>query len=118
MKKSYRIRDYLSNPVVLVSFFLRIASAIYILFNPVWGFFLYLFFDFWDGYLFEQIDGLVDMPRPTYQIFDKYQDWLGYLAILFVSFGNEHFTLILGLLLYRLVGQIIFLFLKKQFVFI
>ncbi|MCJ7805775.1 hypothetical protein MUP46_04005 [Patescibacteria group bacterium] len=118
MRKSYRIRDYLGNPVVLVSLCLRIASAIYILFNPVWGFFLYLFFDFWDGYLFEQVEGLVDMPRPTYQVFDKYQDWLGYISIFIVSIKSENFILILIPILYRLIGQGLFLYLKKQSVFV
>ena len=118
MKRSYRVRDYLSNPVVLISLFLRVASAIYILFNPVLGFILYLFFDFWDGYFFEQVEGLVEMPRPTYQRFDKYQDWLGYLFMVLVSLNSGYFPLMLALVFYRLLGTILFFLTRKQAIFV
>lgn len=117
MKRPKKIFFYLKNPFVIFYTSLRVLSAVYILFNPLWGFILTVFFDFWDGYFYEMIPKLVEMPRPTYQFYDKIQDWLGYIFMWIASFGNPAFLAITLLLVYRFIGQIIFEIIKKQAVF-
>jgi hypothetical protein len=109
---------YLNNPFVIFYTALRIAAAVLILFNPVAGFIATLFFDYWDGYFYEMLPKLVEMPRPTYQKYDKMQDWFGYVTMWIVSFNYGIFPVLTLLLIYRLIGQIIYLKVKKQFVFV
>ena len=118
MNRPREISYYLKNPFVIFYTFIRMASAVLILFNPVWGFFLTVFFDFWDGYFYEMIPRLVEMPRPTYQEYDKFQDWIGYIFMFVVGIKYGLFNILALLLVYRLVGQMIFLKIKKQAVFV
>jgi len=118
MKEFREITNYFKNPCVLVYTLLRISSAIFILFNPVWGFFLTLFFDFWDGYFYEIRRDLVDMPRSTYHFFDKFQDWIGYICMWIVSYKYNVFGLLSIFFLFRLLGQVIFIYMKKQWIFV
>lgn len=112
------ISYYLKNPFVIFYTLIRIASAVLIIFNPVWGFFLTIFFDYWDGYFYEMLPNLVEMPRPTYQEYDKVQDWIGYVCM-WIAGAKYGFFVILSLLLaFRLVGQIAYTVVKRQFVFV
>jgi hypothetical protein len=69
----------------------------------------------WANFLLDGFDGdlliPLGLPDAVYQPLDKLTDWLTYVAIVIVAFRNAWPTkgLMLGLFLYRSVGQVAFL---------
>lgn len=69
----------------------------------------------WANFVLDSIDGdlliPLGLPNDIYQPVDKITDWLTYLAIVVVAFRNDWPTkrLMLGLFLFRSVGQVGFL---------
>jgi hypothetical protein len=69
----------------------------------------------WANFLLDGVDGdlliPLGLPNETYQPVDKLTDWLTYVAIVIVAFRNRWPTrrLMLGLFLFRSVGQVGFL---------
>ena len=69
----------------------------------------------WANFFLDSFDGdlliPLGLPNETYQPIDKITDWVTYVAIVIVAFRNEWPTkrLMLGLFLFRSVGQISFL---------
>lgn len=118
MKRPKNLSFYLKNPFVIIYSIFRLLCNLSIFVNVVWGFFLIMLADYWDGYFYEMVPKLVEMPRPTYQIYDKFQDWMSYIFMWIVAFNHSSFKLLTGLLLFRLVGQLFYFLIKKQFVFV
>lgn len=83
----------------------RTLSALYILVDPFWGFFLTLFFDFVDGYTLKQI---VRMSRKEYHQWDKILDWFGYVAMFIVGVQYGIALILAVFLVIRLVGQLMY----------
>ena len=69
----------------------------------------------WANFLLDGVDGdlliPLGLPDPIYQPVDKLSDWVTYVAIVVVAYRNEWPTkrLMLGLFLFRSVGQVGFL---------
>ena len=69
----------------------------------------------WLNFLLDGFDGDIliplGLPNETYQPVDKLTDWLTYVAIVIVAFRNGWPTrlLMLGLFVYRSIGQVAFL---------
>jgi hypothetical protein len=69
----------------------------------------------WANFLLDGFDGdmliPLGLPNETYQPVDKVTDWLTYVAIVVVAFRNDWpiRRLMLGLFLFRTVGQVSFL---------
>ncbi len=105
MPRSESVKQYFTHPAVIFVIMVRVLSALYILIDPFWGFMLYLFFDFVDGYLFAK----PGLSTKHYMQLDRPLDWLGYLTMLIVVSGTQLFPFFLILLFIRLIGQIFYM---------
>ena len=94
---------------------LRTLSAIFIYFSHLWGFVAFVFVDWIDS---QTLIYLVGLRRNEYELLDKYIDWMGYLVMLTVSFNSHFFYLLLLLSIYRLIGQVIFVFIQNEKIFL
>lgn len=102
---------YLTHPIVLTVIFLRLLSAVFIIFNPFWGLIIYLIFDQFDAFFLESRAGL---SWNEYQQLDKKLDWFG-IGAMFMVLKNYYLPwLLLIPIVYRLIGQILFMMNKKQ----
>lgn len=97
--------------IVTIVVTLRIFSAVLIVINPLWGLVIYLIFDYFDAYFLEHKAGL---SWNEYQQFDKKLDLFG-MGAMFMVLRNYYPTwLLLTPIVYRLIGQILFMMNKKQ----
>lgn len=97
--------------IVFIVIFLRILTAIFILINPLWGFVMYVIFDYLDAYFLKHFAG---MGWNSYQQLDKKIDIIGLLAMVYWGYLVGDFAPFFGFLVYRLVGEIVFFYSKKQ----
>jgi hypothetical protein len=97
--------------IILAVIFLRILSAVFIVINPLWGFILFIIFDYLDAYFLEHIAG---MGWNTYQQLDKKIDIIGLLAMVYWGYLSGAFLPFFGFLIYRLIGEVVFFYTKKQ----
>lgn len=104
---------YLKRPIFWVVVILRILSALYILINPLWGYFWTLVFDYLDSYFLTAKKDLVEMPWGNYLILDKALDLMGYFAMIIVGI-KMGYSMLLIFFLYRLIGQTLFLITKQE----
>lgn len=108
-------RGSFSQALIVFVIILRIASGIYIFFNPVLGLLLFWIFDYFDAYILQY---RAKMSWNSYQDLDKKLDWFGYTAMLLVGIKFGQLNLFLMAFLFRVIGQVIFLFNKRQKIFI
>lgn len=109
--------QYLKKPVFWLVVSLRFFAALYILIDPLWGYFLTLVFDYFDSFFLAAKKNFVEMPWKAYLSWDKYLDLAGYVTMLIVGL-RMGFSFLLILFLYRLIGQILFFITKKEFLFV
>lgn len=113
MNKKRKPLDYHRNPYSIPSVWfiivIRLFAALYILINPLWGFILATFFDYWDAYVFKNI---AKMSWFEYHRLDKYLDWISYVSMLIVGSIRGYFLPLLLLLSFRFIGHMVFL--KKK----
>lgn len=116
-RRNNNLQKYLGNPPVVFMSFLRILSALSILIFPLGGFVAYAFLDIIDWRWFVEKGG---MTYKEYHFIDKCLDWVGYLGMIAVAprFGMYYFEILLALLLYRLIGQIIFFRTNGHYLFV
>jgi len=94
---------------------LRLLAAFYIYFNPLRGFIWTMLIDWWDCYFFKH---RARMSWQEYHELDKYLDWVSYLVMLVTSVRYGSFVILFALLLFRLIGQALFLKKKKTIYFL
>ena len=94
----------------------RIASAIYIFFNPILGFILSSFFDWFDWYILENRTRV--FTTSEYQHWDKNVDWYMYTFMLLAGVKYGHFNILLVLFLFKLIGHLIYLKTRNRRIFI
>lgn len=106
-----RIRDLELNPIEAAAIALIIAGKFVL---PL----LIIRFPFaagWANFVLDSVDGdllvPLGLPNDTYQPVDKVTDWVTYVAIVVAAYRNTWPTrrLMLGLFLFRSVGQVAFL---------
>ena len=90
---------------------IRILGALYILVNPFWGLIISLFLDYLDSIVLMDYAGF---SFREYQKVDKRIDWTTYPFMLIAATRVGYYDIFLGLLLFRLVGQIMFEILKNE----
>lgn len=108
---------YTHHPLFWLVLFVRVAAAVYIFINPLWGTIWTLVLDYFDSWIWVQY---LKMSLHAYHVFDKKIDMLGYICMTIVSIpvGWEVFLLLVGLLLYRFVGFLIYLKVKNPLLFL
>ena len=104
-------RRVLSHPLFWLVLFARFAAAAYILIDPLWGFVVTLAFDFGDAFVWMHTLG---MSRKLYYEIDKPVDWISYVVMYTVGIRYGFFFILTPFLLYRMIGQIIFMAGGKQ----
>lgn len=100
--------------MVFITIVVRVCNDIYMLFSPLNGILLSVFWDIMDTYCFI----LGNFSRKEYHFFDKILDWIHYLFTLVVAYQLPNFTFMLGWFLYRTLGHVIHFFTKDHRVFI
>jgi len=120
MLKRRKIREspftiYLKNPFSILTIILRLATAIWILFDPFYGTLIYMLGDTFDSTL---LFYGAKFTFHQYHQLDKLLDWTGYLAMMFVAMRYEIYPLLFLVFIYRLFGQLVFLFVKSDKVFL
>ena len=90
------------HPLFWVVALVRIISALYILVNPLWGFFWSLFFDYFDAFVWMHMLG---MTRKIYYRIDKIFDWIAYITMFIVGIQYGYEWILLPFLVYRFIGQ-------------
>lgn len=110
------MKRYFKNPVVLFIFFSRILAAVYIFFNPLWGFILSSFFDWFDWYVLENKTRIFTVSE--YQRWDKNMDWFMYTFMLLVGFKYGAFNILLIFFLFKFIGHLIYLKSRDRRVFV
>jgi len=100
---------------VWIMIFIRLAAGLYLFVNPLWGFFWFLMADFWDAYIFKH---KARMSWREYHTLDKNIDWFGYFCMFAVGVRAGYFFPLIYWLIFKLVGQIIFIKTHKTFYFI
>lgn len=115
IQKTKKFFEYLKNPVVFLVTLIRVLGASYILVDPFWGLILSLLFDFLDAQVLLK---LVGFKAVEYNYWDKWVDWMTYPFMLISGSTHGLFLLFSPLLLYRLIGQVIFHKTRKVEVFI
>lgn len=93
----------------------RIFTGILIFFQPLNGFIWFSIVDFWDAYFLQHMAGMSWM---TYQKLDKKLDWFGYVSMLLVGIKFGIASMVIPFFLFKLLGQIVFMFFKQQKVFL
>lgn len=105
----------LTNLWVLLIIVIRILSAGAILIHPFWGIILYWICDSRDWYILHRFAGYTNQ---NYHYVDKPLDFVGLLCMYIVAY-QKGLGVILGiLLLYRLIGYVIFLIFHKRWMFV
>lgn len=99
--------------VIIFSTF-RLASCLWILYQPLAGFIAFTFFDFADGYLFVN----PGLSRNEYYRWDRFFDFLGYLPMLYVSSQFGFFIPMFLLIIFRSIGHLLYLRTKKLYFYI
>jgi len=92
---------------------LRVLSAFLIIISPLWGFLVFEFIDYWDAHFFINV---AKTKWSYYQKLDKRLDVLGFLAMVLVGLTYGVFGFLLSLLIFRLIGQLLYEIVKKQLV--
>lgn len=105
----------LRNPLVVIVIILRLLSSVLIIINPLWGFFIYLLFDYIDAHI---LINIVKMRWVDYQDLDKKIDLLGYLAMLYQVGKYTSVYSLLFLFTFRFIGQLAFSFARKQWLLV
>lgn len=93
----------------------RTFTGILIFFQPLNGFIWFSIVDFWDAYFLQHMAG---MSWRTYQKLDKKLDWFGYTSMLLVGIRFGIASMVIPFFLFKLLGQIVFMFFKQQKVFL
>lgn len=93
------------HPLFWLVTFARCGGAFIVFINPLWGYIVYIILDIADGQILPNFAGMSPL---VYHIWDKYVDLFVFIVMLFSSVSYGVFNLLLILLLYRLIGQIIF----------
>ena len=109
-------RTVVQHPLFWLVLFARIAAAAYILVDPLWGFIATLVFDYVDALTWMHTLG---MSRKLYYEIDKPMDWVSYIVMYAVAIQQGFSLLLTPFLIYRLIGQVIFMTSgrQKHFVF-
>ena len=94
----------------------RVLSAVYILFDPVWGFISSTFFDWFDWYILENKTKVLTVPQ--YQRWDKNVDWFMYSAMLVSGIWYGSSGLLLVLFIFKLIGHLVYLKTEDRKIFI
>lgn len=105
----------LGNSIIWIVIAARVSAAVYIYFNPLWGFILTLLFDLSDSML---VTRTVKPDRMSYNKLDKSLDWVGYFFMLLTGIKFGIFWPLFLLLAFRLAGQILFVRTKSERFFI
>ena len=98
-------RRLFRHPLFWIVTFARCSGAFIIFINPFWGYFIYVILDIADGQILPNFAGMNPL---AYHLWDKYVDTFVFFVMLIVTIPYGIFTPLLFLLLYRLVGQLIF----------
>ncbi len=109
-----KLHDFrMSNPFVVFVIILRLAAAISIIWYPFWGVVVGMALDLCDWYVLRR---LAKYSTTMYHIFDKNLDWIAYSIEYLSAFGSPWMPFLTALLVYRLIGHILFLRTEKQWV--
>ena len=103
------------HPLFWLVLFARFAAAGYILIDPLWGFVATIAFDYVDALTWMHMLG---MRRKLYYQIDKPMDWVSYIAMYAVAIQQGFSLVLTPFLVYRLVGQVIFMTTGKQKYFV
>jgi hypothetical protein len=101
----------MQNPFVLLVIFIRLAAAMSIIWYPFWGVLVSMLLDSFDWYV---LRNFAKYSVTMYHILDKNLDWIAYCIEILYAFGSPWMPLLTVLLLYRLIGHILFLRTEKQ----
>lgn len=105
----------LNNPWVLFVIIVRIFSAFTILVHPWWGMLIYWICDSKDNYILRRF---ASYTNGMYHQLDKPLDWVGLVCMYIVGY-RQGLGMILGiLLLYRLIGYVLYLITQKRWTFV
>lgn len=107
--------SFVWNPLSLIVILARVASALYILVSPVWGYIWTVLFDYIDAIVFLHVQGI---SRRQYHYVDKNLDFVYFAVMLVVDSKYGLFIPLSLLLLYRLIGQYLYLQTHKITTFI
>lgn len=100
---------------VWVVIFVRFLTGVYILINPLAGLVSMFIADYFDAYFLKH---LAKMSWVEYHRLDKYLDWTNYIFMIIVAFQYGYGSTLIGWLLFRLIGQLIFLKTRKAYIFL
>ena len=100
---------------LVITIVMRIFSATYIYYDHFWGLIVFVFLDGIDSQFFLY---LANLNRKTYEKLDKYIDWIGYMVMIFVSINSQFFIWLFLTLLFRLIGQLVFVITKNEKAFL
>lgn len=105
----------MTHPVFYWVTLIRVVAAVYILYDPFWGFILSSVLDILDYHIIKQYVPLTD---EAYHAWDKKVDWTMYLSELWVMARYGLLWLFVPLFLWRLVGHIWSIRIHRRIVYI
>jgi len=91
---------------------LRVLASLLIYIQPLLGIMIYVLFDSYDTLLLEDIGGMTYME---YERLDKIVDSATFLILLPLGLKYGNFAVLVALLIFRLVGTLIFYVKKKEY---
>ncbi len=93
------------------------ATGLLFILNPIIAIIINIITDCLDGPIFRDYFG---MKSEKYQIYDKFLDFIYYLALMVMVFwlGLPMISLLFIFFIYRIIGQIIFFFRKNEEIFL